>query len=101
MRQFYLTYKGKKKLQPLVGEIVILTTIRYIFFSNFNKLRNNKSASTSSRQSEASGYTQTNLLECKIALSSTAFFILIPASAWAGIIASNFLLGYLWFWWIQ
>ena len=47
------------------------------------------------------GYAQTNLLEGKIALFATAFFILIPAATWAGLIAANFLFGYLWFWWIQ
>jgi len=36
-----------------------------------------------------------NPLECKIALFATAFFILIPASTWAGLIAANFLFGYL------
>ncbi len=67
----------------------------------FSKPRNNKSAPASSRQSEADGYAQTNLLACKIPLFATAFFILIPASTWAGLIAANFLFGYLWFWWIQ
>jgi len=62
---------------------------------------NNKNASVSSRQGEAGGYAQTNLLECKTALFTTAFLILIPASTWAGLIASNFLFGYLWFSWIQ
>jgi hypothetical protein len=46
-------------------------------------------------RSEAVGYAQTNLLECKIALFGTAFFILIPASTWAGLIAANFFFGYL------
>ena len=69
--------------------------------SSFNKPRNNKSAPACSRQSPAGGYVQTNLLECKIALFTAAFFVLIPASTWAGLIASNFLFGYLWFWWIQ
>jgi len=36
-----------------------------------------------------------------IALFTTAFLILLAAAAWAGLIASEFLFGYLWFLWIQ
>ena len=60
---------------------------------NFNKPRNNKSAPASTRQGEAGGYESTHLLECKKALFTTAFFILLPASTWAGIIAPHFLFG--------
>ena len=34
-------------------------------------------------------------------LWTTAFFILFPTPTWAERIASNFLFGCLWFWWIQ
>ena len=64
---------------------------------NFNKPRNNKRATGSSRQNEAGGYAPTHMLECKIALFATAFFILFTASTWAGLIASHFLFGNLCF----
>jgi len=36
-------------------------------------------------------------IEKKIALFTTAFFILLSAATWAGLIASDFLFGYLCF----
>ena len=69
--------------------------------SYFDKSMNSKSASVSSPQGAADGSAQTNFLECKIALFTTAFFILLPTSTWAGLIASDFLFGYFWFWLIQ
>jgi hypothetical protein len=67
----------------------------------FDKARYNKSAPPSSCQSTAGGYARINLLDYKIGLFSTAFLILKPASTWAGLVASNFLFGYLRFWPIQ